>query len=102
MNHHDADLTDVIVVLEPERDVTMDKAVAQLKDLGLSVSETDEENDVVEGTIASDKVKSLQKLAFVKYVRNVFNYTADYPPGDPRNLDNEENPDAEDVDDAGA
>jgi hypothetical protein len=107
MNHHDADLSDVVVVLEPEMGISFDQAVANLKQQGLSVTDTDVENDVVEGTIETTKVKPLEKLACVKYVRSVFNYTADFPTGDPRNLDKDEDgdadadADADDVDDAG-
>jgi hypothetical protein len=61
--------------------------VARLQSEGLSVSDTDEPNGVVEGTLESAKAKGLEKLPFVKYVRSVFNYTADFPPGDPRNMD---------------
>ncbi len=56
----------------------------------------------MEGTIETIKVKSLQTLEFVKYVRTVFNYIADYPPGDPRNLDPDEDELGSEADDAGA
>ncbi|MDP9174320.1 MAG: hypothetical protein M3O30_10710 [Planctomycetota bacterium] len=102
MNHHDAELSDVLVVLEPETDMTMENAVAQLQAMGLSVTQIDEENDVVEGTILSSKAKGLEMLVFVKYVRNIFNYIADFPPDDARNLDKDDGVGDEEVDDAGA
>jgi len=38
----------------------------------------------------------------VKHVRSVFNYMADYPPGDPRNLDRDNDDLDSEADDAGA
>jgi hypothetical protein len=38
----------------------------------------------------------------VKYIRDVFKYIADYPPGDSRNLDNVEDDLPAEADDAGA
>jgi|HubBroStandDraft_6_1064221.scaffolds.fasta_scaffold706475_1 hypothetical protein len=102
MAHQDAQLTDVMIVLIDEPGMTASDAAARLKDLGLAVSDIDEENAVIEGTIETIKIDSLQTLLFVKYVRNLFNYVADFPTGDPRNLDQLEDEDIADVDDAGA
>jgi hypothetical protein len=87
MEHQDAELSDVVVVIEEEPGMSFKDVVARLQSEGLSVSDTDEPNGVVEGTLESAKAKGLEKLPFVKYVRCVFNYTADFPPGDPRNMD---------------
>jgi hypothetical protein len=73
--------------------MTTADAAAKLKDLGLAISDIDEDNGIVEGTIETAKVKSLETMVFVKYVRDVFNYVADFPAGDQE--------DAE-TDDAGA
>jgi hypothetical protein len=42
---------------------------------------------VVEGTIDASLVHDLEKLDCVEYVRTVFTYNANYPPGDPRDRD---------------
>jgi len=102
MAHQDAELSDVVVVLVEEPGMTAEDAANQLRDLGLAVSDVDEANGVVEGTIETAKIKSLKQLEFVKYVRDVFNYLADYPPGDPRNLDRDEDELDSEADDAGA
>jgi hypothetical protein len=90
MEHRDAELSDVEIVFEDEPGLTIDQATAKLKDLGLSISNVDQENCIVEGTIDTAKVNGLKSLNFVKYVRVVFNYIADYPDGDPRNLDKDD------------
>jgi hypothetical protein len=102
MEHQDDELSDVVVVLVDEPGMTTQAAAEQLKPLGLQISNVDEENGVVEGTIEAAKVKSLQTPAFVKYVRTVFNYIADYPPGDPRNRDSDDDELSSEADDAGA
>jgi len=89
MNHHDADITDVVVVLDcPEE--RMDEIVSKLEHSGLQTSNVDVGERVVEGTIDSTKVRELQQVDCVRYVRSVFTYTADYPPGDPRDRDGTE------------
>ena len=102
MAHQDAELSDVFVVLVDEPGMTARDAANKLRDLGLAVSGVDEPNGVVEGTIETAKIKSLKQLDFVKHVRSVFNYIADYPPGDPRNLDPEDDDLKSEADDAGA
>ena len=102
MAHEDAELSDVEVVLADDAKLSVAGAAEEMKKLGLFVEDTDEENRVVEGTIESAKVGDLKKLAFVKYVRVVFSYIADYPPGDPRNLDTDDDELSSEADDAGA
>jgi hypothetical protein len=102
MAHQDAELSDVVVVLVDEPGMTTEDAASKLRDLGLTVSDVDEANGVVEGTIETAKIKALIQLEFVKYVRNVFNYIADHPPGDPRNLDRNQDVLGSEADDAGA
>ncbi|HEX4056284.1 MAG TPA: hypothetical protein VHX86_18640 [Tepidisphaeraceae bacterium] len=102
MEHQDNELSDVVVVLVDEPGMTTKAAAEKLKPLGLAVSDVDEDNGVVEGTIETAKARSLEKLEFVKYVRTVFNYIADYPAGDPRNLDPDGDELGPEADDAGA
>jgi hypothetical protein len=93
MSHNEADLTDVIVVLCEELQITLDEAVNQLKLQGLDVCDIDPVNGVIEGTIVTEKMAVLSSLPFAKYVRKIFEYTADYPKGDPRNTDPDEEED---------
>jgi hypothetical protein len=102
MAHQDAELSDVLVVLVDGPGMTAQDAANKLRELGLAVSDVDEDDGVVQGTIETARIKSLKQLEFVKYVRNVFNYIADYPTGDPRNFDTDEDELDSEADDAGA
>jgi hypothetical protein len=82
--------------------LVFEQAVAALRSAGLSVSDLVEEEGVVEGTIESEKVKSLEKLIIVEYVRCVFSYLAHDGTGGPEKPDVDDTPEAEDADDAGA
>jgi hypothetical protein len=101
MGHHDAELSDVVVVLVDEPGMTTQDAANKLALLGLLICEVNELEGMVEGTIETIKVGSLKTVEFVKYVRHVFSYIADYPLGDPRNLDQEEDELPSEADDAG-
>jgi hypothetical protein len=90
MEHRDEELSDIEIVFEDEAGMTIDQCAAQLKDQGVAISNVDQENCIVEGTINAAKVSGLKTLNFVKYVRVVFTYIADYPEGDPRNLDKDD------------
>jgi len=87
MNHRDAELTDVVVVLDDLDDQQTQEVVANLKTAGLVVCSVDNDQSTVEGTIESQKVHDLKKIPRVRYVRAVMTYTADYPVGDPRDKD---------------
>ena len=87
MSFNDAQMSDVTVVLDPKWADNLNGACEVLKNAGLSVAGSDDNSGVVEGTILSSKVQDLQKLDCVDYVRTTFTWIADYPPGDPRDLD---------------
>src|SRR5215217_3897676 len=89
MYHRDAEISDVVVILDKRWEDKLPEAVEVLKGAGMDVRKADDENSVVEGSIDAAKVHDLQKLDCVDYVRTVFTYFADYPPGDPRDKDNE-------------
>lgn len=89
MNHHDAEITDVVVVLDGKGQKPIDDAVGQLKSLGMEVVDVNAEEGVIEGSIDSARVSDLKTVVGVCYVRSVFTYTADYPTGDPRDKDQE-------------
>lgn len=86
MNHHDAEITEVVICLDCPQE-RIEEISARLRLLGLDISRLDPEERVVEGSIDAQKVHDLQKVECVKYVRSVFTYVADYPTGDPRDLD---------------
>jgi hypothetical protein len=90
MNHHDADVTDVVVVLEELDDDQTLEVVKLLEAVGMIVQNVDNENSVVEGSIVSQKVRGLDQVEKVVCVRSVRTYVVDYPPGDPRDLDGPE------------
>ena len=83
----DAYLSDVVVVLDDLTNEQTQQVVAQLAAAGLEVSRVDDDSSVVEGTIESYKVHALKDVPRVRYVRSVFTYDANYPPGDPRDRD---------------
>jgi|HubBroStandDraft_1064217.scaffolds.fasta_scaffold518731_2 hypothetical protein len=92
-NQSGAEITEVVIVLNNAYENRMAEAVEKLKAAGMEVDSTDEENDVVNGTIESYKLDALRKLDCVNYIRTVMTYIADYPPGDPRNKDGAEDDD---------
>ena len=87
MNHHDAEITDVVVVLDCKEQDPIDKAVEQLKGLGMEVVDVNVDEGVIEGSIESARVHDIKSVQGVCYVRSVFTYTADFPVGDPRDKD---------------
>jgi hypothetical protein len=87
MDHRDAELTEVVVVLD-ELDTDRTRCVVQrLQSIGLEVWKVDDDQSVVEGAIDAAKVHDLKQVEHVRYVRSVLTYTVDYPPGDPRDKD---------------
>ena len=92
MNHHDADISDVIVVLEELDDAQLLEAAKLLEAAGLTVNNVNNDEGVVEGCIDATKVHGLKHVANVRFVRTVMTYTVDYPPDDPRDLDGKEEP----------
>ncbi|HEY7086667.1 MAG TPA: hypothetical protein VH518_01180 [Tepidisphaeraceae bacterium] len=83
----DAAISDVVITLDKKYGDKVGEAVNTLKKAGLEVRDANEDNSVVEGTIDVGKVHDLEKLDCVDYVRTVFTYLANYPPGDPRDRD---------------
>ena len=83
----DANISDIVVVLDKRWENDLAGAVEHLKKAGVEVRSADDNNSVVEGVCESAKVKELEKLDCVDYVRTTFSWIADYPPGDPRDQD---------------
>ncbi|HLL90572.1 MAG TPA: hypothetical protein VK324_14825 [Tepidisphaeraceae bacterium] len=87
MNHCDAHVSEVTVVIKQQFPDTAAAAEELKKAFALEVSEVNEDQGVVVGLIDSGKVHDLQKHPQVEYARVGFSYVADYPTGDPRDLD---------------
>jgi hypothetical protein len=83
----DASLSEVVVILDGAYADRLGEAIAQLQSVGLEVSSADDDHSVVQGVIDSSRLHALEALACVDYVRRVFSYDANYPPGDPRDRD---------------
>jgi len=83
----DGYFSDVVVMLDELSTEDTMQVVERLKAAGLDVSRVDDDMSVVEGTIEACRVHELNAVSHVRYVRSVFTYLADYPPGDPRDRD---------------
>ena len=90
MDHRDALISEVIVVVDETPEIPFDTIIQHTKAVGLEVSETDPDNGSIEGTINANRLPDLRAVASVKYVRITMEYVADYPTGDPRDLDKED------------
>jgi hypothetical protein len=73
------EVSDIVVVMEEDTPAEIDDLVKKLKELGVSVSDVDNDNGVVEGTVDAGKLKQIEKIPGVKYVRNVFTYVSELP-----------------------
>jgi hypothetical protein len=87
MHFRDAQMSDITVVLDNRWESKLPEAVEVLKKEGMDIRDACDDRGVVEGVIETRKVHDLQKLECVDYVRTTFTWIADYPPGDPRDLD---------------
>lgn len=70
----ETEMSDVVVILEEEPGMTIQQAAQKLKELGVMVTDIDEDNEVIEATVETQRIGELKKLSFVKYVRDVFNW----------------------------
>ena len=83
----DATYSEVVVMLEELTTEQTAQVVELLKAAGLDVCRVDDDRSVVEGTIDASKAHDLKSVPSVRYVRTVFTYDANFPPGDPRDRD---------------
>ena len=97
MNHRDAEITEVVVVLHQACENKLEEAVALLVAAGVEVFSTDEDEMLVNGSVETYKLREVEKLSCVNYVRNVLTYIADFPKGDPRDQDGDGDEDEEDA-----
>jgi hypothetical protein len=85
--YQDAYISDIVVVFDESADNKFEDVVAKLKEHGMQIASADKDNGVIEGTVDSSKIHEIDDLPGVSYVRSVFTYVADFPPGDPRDRD---------------
>lgn len=90
MDHRDAYISDIVVILKPEFISRIEIVIEQLNSAGVGISNVNQDVGAVEGSVESDKVHVIQQFEFVDAVRTTFSYIADYPPGDPRDRDGQE------------
>jgi hypothetical protein len=83
----DAVISEIVVILDKAYEDRLKEAMQILQDAGMKIRSADDDNSVIEGEIEESKVHALEKLPAVDYVRKVFTYYANYPPGDPRDVD---------------
>lgn len=74
------EMLDVIVTLDVSAPADIPPVLAELKSLGLGIVKVDEQNGVVEGSIAAAKLATLRRAHRVRYVRPRFEYVAKPPP----------------------
>lgn len=91
--HRDAEMAEVVVVLDTSCEGKVPQTLQQLQQAGLEVVTSDEENLTVEGTIDASKLPALKQVQSVQHVRVSMSYIADFPPGDPRDDDGVEEDD---------
>jgi hypothetical protein len=85
----DCYVSEIIAVVAEKHSGNLDKIVEQLKTAGVDVASVNNNENVIEGTVESAKLKEVGNVPGVEYVRTVFTYAANYPPGDPRDRDGE-------------
>lgn len=83
----DAYMSEIVAVIDDEHCDDLDAVVKRLTNAGVEVSKVNPSEGVIEGLVEAHKVKEIDELPGVEYVRTVFTYAADYPPGDPRDRD---------------
>jgi hypothetical protein len=84
---NDTYLSDVVVVLEELSTEQTARVVEHLASAGMEVSNVNDDQSVVEGTIEAHKAHDLKTVEHVRYVRTVFTYGASFPPGHPMDRD---------------
>lgn len=90
MDHRDAYISDIVVILKPDFIARIEIVIEELNSVGVGITSVNQDVGAVEGSVESDKVHVIQQFEFVDAVRTTFSYIADYPPGDPRDRDGQE------------
>jgi hypothetical protein len=77
-------MSEIVAVISDECADDMDDMVKRLKDAGVDVSNVNRSEGVVEGLVDASKVKEIDDMRGVDYVRTVFTYAANFPKEDQR------------------
>jgi UDP-N-acetylglucosamine enolpyruvyl transferase len=83
----DASFAEIVVILDAAYEHRLQDAVAMLEAAGVKVHHADDDTSVVGGQVELAHLHAIEKLECVDYVRKVFTYDANFPPGDPRDRD---------------
>jgi hypothetical protein len=83
----DAIVSECVITLDQRWEHDLNAAVEMLKQAGVEVWHADDDRSVVEGAVETHRVHDLHKLDCVEYVRTVFTYHANYPPGHAKDRD---------------
>jgi hypothetical protein len=86
-NYQDALISDVVITSCDTPEHPFDKTVEELKKLGMEIGTCNKDQCYIEGSVDSGKVRTIDDMPGIEYIRTLFTYVADYPPGDPRDLD---------------
>ena len=81
MDHRDAEMAEVIVILRGEYAGNNEPALKQLRDGGLGITHVDNDDGVVEGSTPAAKVAELRKLPCVETIRITQTWIAEEPSG---------------------
>ena len=90
MEHRDQSVSEVTIVVKPAFVERMGEVLEQLNEAGVGISNVNEDVGAIEGCCESNRICAIERMEFVDAVRTTFSYIADYPPGDPRDLDGSE------------
>ena len=90
MNHRDQYISDVTVIIKRDWVSRLEDIVEQLNEAGVGITTVNDDVGAIEGSCEANRVCIIQQMEFVEAVRTTFSYIADYPPGDPRDLDGPE------------
>ena len=83
----DATYAEIVVILDKAYEERLNDAVEMLQKAGMSVENAADDESVVCGQVDLAQLHALEHLECVDYVRKVFTYDANFPPGDPRDRD---------------
>src|SRR2546421_11630285 len=97
MSPTEAEVSDVVVILDRAWEGRTDEACRLLEGAGLRSTQVVSDEGAVEGTIDVSKVPAIRKLPCVRDVRTVFTYVAEEraAPGEPGATPAEPDPEAD-------
>jgi hypothetical protein len=87
MDHRDQQISDVTIVIKRDFAHRLDEVIEELNSIGVGITTVNEDCAAIEGSCESNRVHMIERMEYVQAVRTTFTYIADYPPGDPRDLD---------------